>query len=158
MDKPQLRNHILAQLKQLSTEYVATASQSIIDQLVELVEARKAQIITSFAPFKTEPQIQPFDQRFVIHLPVVYPNGQMDMRDPVGQVIPPGQVDLIIIPCLAFDPKTKTRLGRGGGYYDRYLPKCINATKVIVAFSIQSVEGLPTETHDIPADLIITER
>lgn len=66
------------------------------------------------------------------------------------------QIDLIIVPGLAFD-RQGNRLGYGGGYYDRLLAGIV-APKVAFAFDVQIVDDVPIETHDCVVDYIITER
>jgi 5-formyltetrahydrofolate cyclo-ligase len=58
------------------------------------------------------------------------------------------KVEVALIPGLGFDPKTRSRLGYGGGYYDKLIPKLRNAKAWGVGFKEQSVEGLPHEIHD----------
>ena len=67
------------------------------------------------------------------------------------------KIDIVIIPLVVFDKKG-TRLGYGGGYYDRLLIKMKNAKKIGIAFSIQEVEQIQKEEHDVNLDLIITEK
>lgn len=74
---------------------------------------------------------------------------------PEGPVIPPEAIDLLLVPGLAFD-KSCQRLGRGGGYYDRYLPEC-RGEKVGLAFDCQVVECLPLSKHDAQLDMLVTE-
>ena len=64
--------------------------------------------------------------------------------------------DLILIPGLAFDKKLN-RLGRGRGYYDRYL-KNFTGIKVGVCFEVQLVDVVPADDHDIELDYLITEK
>ena len=68
----------------------------------------------------------------------------------------PGGIDLAICPGVAFDGRG-TRLGMGGGYYDRFLPECGNAAVILAAFEAQHAECLPREETDIPMDWIVTE-
>lgn len=63
--------------------------------------------------------------------------------------VSPEQIDLLIVPGVAFTPDGK-RLGYGGGYYDRFLPQCIRATLVALAFPEQLLPELPAESHDCP--------
>ncbi len=65
---------------------------------------------------------------------------------------------LAIIPGMAFD-KIGNRLGRGKGYYDRFLSRSrlLELTKVGVALSLQVSENIPVEPHDVPVDWIVTE-
>lgn len=66
-------------------------------------------------------------------------------------------LDVIIVPGLAFSPTHLTRLGRGGGYYDRLLahPQC-KARRIALAHSFQLIDDLPVEAHDERIHEIIT--
>lgn len=66
------------------------------------------------------------------------------------------EIDLMIVPGIVFD-KNGYRIGYGGGYYDRYLKSFQNHT-LSLAFSCQLVEKVPTEDHDIPVSMIVTEQ
>ncbi|MBF0493150.1 MAG: 5-formyltetrahydrofolate cyclo-ligase [Deltaproteobacteria bacterium] len=67
----------------------------------------------------------------------------------------PHELDLIVVPGLAFDEK-KYRLGRGKGFYDRTLEH-FTGYKVSLAYSIQIVSEVPREAWDINVDSIISE-
>ncbi|MFH1995768.1 MAG: 5-formyltetrahydrofolate cyclo-ligase [Candidatus Omnitrophota bacterium] len=70
--------------------------------------------------------------------------------------VPLNDIDVIIVPGVAFDKKNG-RIGRGQGYYDRFLRQLPPDTKKIgLAFDFQVAESLPTESHDVPLDEIIT--
>ena len=72
-------------------------------------------------------------------------------------LVKPEEIDIIICPVVAFDSECN-RLGYGGGYYDRYLPRMSPSTlKIGVAFACQQVEEIPRDPHDIPLDCIFTE-
>ena len=62
----------------------------------------------------------------------------------------------MVCPGTAFDD-TGARLGMGGGYYDRFLPKCVNAVFLMAAFEVQRAVSLPCSPLDVPMDLIVTE-
>ncbi len=66
------------------------------------------------------------------------------------------EMDLLIVPALAFDQKGY-RLGFGGGYYDRFLQKNVNIPCIGLAFAWQMFETLPSETWDMPVNGIINE-
>lgn len=70
--------------------------------------------------------------------------------------VPPEEIDLVICPGTAFD-LCGTRLGMGGGYYDRFLPKCVNAVFVLAAFEEQHAPSLPRSLRDVPMDLVVTD-
>jgi 5-formyltetrahydrofolate cyclo-ligase len=68
----------------------------------------------------------------------------------------PGDWDLVLMPLLAFD-RRGTRLGYGGGFYDRLLA-AVAVPAVGLAFAAQEAEELPREPHDLSPGWIITER
>jgi 5-formyltetrahydrofolate cyclo-ligase len=78
--------------------------------------------------------------------------------EPIGNEIPakPQDVDVIILPMLGFD-RAGGRIGYGAGYYDRFLEKNPDLTKIGVAFGCQEMETLPVDENDIKMDLIVTE-
>ncbi|HEX4142576.1 MAG TPA: 5-formyltetrahydrofolate cyclo-ligase [Pirellulales bacterium] len=68
------------------------------------------------------------------------------------------QVDLVIVPGVAFD-RDGARLGHGLGYYDKLLAGAREQTpRVALAFDCQIFPTLPTAPHDVPMHIIVTER
>lgn len=65
-------------------------------------------------------------------------------------------VDLIVVPGVAFD-RNRHRLGRGKGFYDRFLPQLSKAVKIGVCFSFQLIESVPLSAEDIDIDIVISE-
>lgn len=81
--------------------------------------------------------------------------GAFGILEPIGDdVHSVKEMDLIIVPAVAFD-RLGNRLGRGRGYYDRLLADAV-CPKVGVAFSLQILDSLPTECHDIMMDAVVT--
>lgn len=73
-----------------------------------------------------------------------------------SKIINPKEIDLAIVPMLAYD-SYGNRLGYGGGYYDRYLPRLReDAICVGLAFSNQFIEEIPIEKYDKKLDYVIT--
>ncbi len=64
------------------------------------------------------------------------------------------RLDAVVVPALAFD-KANNRLGRGKGYYDRFLQDIPSAVTVGLAFDFQIADRLPTEDHDVPVHHVI---
>ena len=64
-------------------------------------------------------------------------------------------IDVVIIPGVAFTRDGK-RLGRGKGYYDRFLPKLSTAYRIGVCYDFQLSDTLPTESYDQKMDLVIS--
>jgi 5-formyltetrahydrofolate cyclo-ligase len=74
-----------------------------------------------------------------------------------GPVIPTMEIDVFLVPGLAFD-RRGTRLGRGGGFYDRELSaRRSDALSVGVTVDSRLREALPVETHDISVMYVVTE-
>jgi 5-formyltetrahydrofolate cyclo-ligase len=70
---------------------------------------------------------------------------------------PPGEIDLLIVPGVAFDPQGH-RLGYGGGYYDRFFPLLRPGVPLVaLAFELQVLDEVPVEEWDRPVDWIVTE-
>lgn len=66
-----------------------------------------------------------------------------------------GELDLVLVPGLAFDLEGR-RLGYGAGYYDRTLAG-LACLKIGLAFDFQITASLPGESHDVALDLVVTE-
>lgn len=82
--------------------------------------------------------------------------GPYGIREPVDPaLVPLSDIDLIMVPGVAFERRGGHRLGRGGGYYDRMLEK-FQGVAAAVAFDFQIVPTIPFESHDQPVDLIVT--
>ena len=66
-------------------------------------------------------------------------------------------IELIVVPAIAYD-KRGNRVGRGKGYYDRYLPRCTRAVKIGIALEVQRVPRAAVDAHDQRLDAFVTER
>ena len=87
-------------------------------------------------------------------------DGYCGIREPVREMsveIRPEEIDLVICPCTVFD-EAGGRMGMGAGFYDRYLPRCVNARIAAVAFEAQKADCVPMEPWDRPMDLVFTEK
>ena len=70
---------------------------------------------------------------------------------------PLAEPDVVLVPLLGFD-RLGTRLGYGGGYYDRTLAQMTKSPTLIgLAFAAQELDAIPRESHDVPLDAVITE-
>jgi 5-formyltetrahydrofolate cyclo-ligase len=62
----------------------------------------------------------------------------------------------VVVPGIAFSQDGQ-RLGRGGGYYDRFLKRLPKKSlKVGLAFNFQIVKNLPSLSHDVPVDIVLS--
>ena len=86
------------------------------------------------------------------------PFGTRQPKDGPARTVKLEEIDLIAVPGIAFD-KDNMRLGRGKGYFDRFLAnKELSSAKTIgLAFRFQIVDSLPSDPHDMPVSRVITE-
>lgn len=78
--------------------------------------------------------------------------------DPDARAVKLEEIDLILVPAVAFD-RSGHRLGRGGGFYDRFLARAElrRAFLLGVGFAVQLVTRTPRAEHDRPVDAVITD-
>ncbi len=80
-----------------------------------------------------------------------------ELRTQPGKIIRPEQLDLVMVPGTAFDPRG-ARMGQGKGYYDRLLANARpNAPLVGIGFDCQVFPEIPVSSHDVFMDLVLTE-
>ncbi len=75
-------------------------------------------------------------------------------QPPRTAFLKPAQLDLILVPGIGFD-KSGRRLGRGAGYYDRFLKKTKRAIKIGIAFREQIINILPHQPHDVDMNQVM---
>jgi 5-formyltetrahydrofolate cyclo-ligase len=99
-----------------------------------------------------------FDFVRVEHFEALAP-GPFGIQEPVGgHPVNPAELDLVLVPGLAFDPRGH-RLGFGMGFYDRVLPRLKPAALTLgVGYGFQLVEHLPEDPHDVPLKALLTEK
>jgi 5-formyltetrahydrofolate cyclo-ligase len=84
----------------------------------------------------------------------------ISVRAPItGTAVPLGMIDMVVIPGMAFD-RNGYRVGRGRGFYDRFLSQQdFQGVRCALCFHEQlQQEAIPCEPHDVPMDLIVTDR
>lgn len=85
------------------------------------------------------------------------PEPPPELRRLSGRTGRASDLQAVLVPGIAFDRRGH-RLGQGKGYYDRLLSQVSHGCVSIgLAYDIQLVERIPTETHDVALDLIVTE-
>jgi 5-formyltetrahydrofolate cyclo-ligase len=81
-----------------------------------------------------------------------------DLRDVETKRVAPDELDLIMVPGVAFD-RYGGRTGHGKGYYDKLLQHARrDAPLVALAFECQLFDEIPTQSHDVYMDKVITEQ
>ena len=171
--KALVRKLIKERKQQLSKDEQICLSEKIVQHIEQCEAFRTAHSVLCYWPLADEVQIGSLIDKYwqikQFYLPVVRGDG-MEIRlfqgfdhmqtgafgimEPVGEAFV-GDVDLVIVPGVAFDLHGH-RLGRGRGYYDRFLPST-QARKIGVAFRLQIVDAVPADEWDVVMDEIITE-
>ncbi len=83
--------------------------------------------------------------------------GPGQQGDPQRRVAP-RELDLVVVPGVGFD-RLGNRLGAGCGYYDRLLARLRpGALRIGLCYEAQLLECIPTQAHDVPMNLVVTER
>lgn len=142
-------------------------SKAIEEIIKEDERIKSAETILSFFPMKSEPDISFLIDDDRVALPYIK-DGNMEFskckvfdKGPYGFLEPRDKMPaeyskaIILVPLLAFDERLY-RLGRGGGFYDRYLSENKDRLFSIgIAFSISKVDQVPIEAFDQRLDSVI---
>ncbi len=176
--KQELRRKYKRAVKALSGEEKRAASHEIAGRIVSMPEYKEALTVMVYSALPDEVDLTPLldhpfsegkrfvyplclnDTDMVVMLPGKWNEGMYGIMEPdheSSEAVAPGIIDLVICPGVAFDD-AKTRMGKGRGYYDRYLPGCVNAKVIMAAFEAQHAPTLPREDTDVLMDQVVTER
>lgn len=141
-------------------------------KVAERADYQKAHNVMAFVGFKGEPDTDPLFARLAadgkrLLLPRVEPSGivvadgnsplvasKFGVQEPTGPALDVAEIDLVIVPGLAFTP-AGDRLGYGQGYYDRLLPT-VSAPSVGVCFEDQLVDEMPLAAHDVRVGAVVS--
>ena len=126
--------------------YLSFGSEPVTDVFVI---GAKAAGITLFAP-RTGPE----STMEFARLEGATESSELGFLQPIGEVIEPDRLDLIIAPALSVDG-FGNRLGRGGGFFDRYLDNFEGPVAAVV-YEHELVPELPSQSHDRPVQFAVT--
>jgi 5-formyltetrahydrofolate cyclo-ligase len=157
-------------------------SEVVQQNVLDLEELRRARCVALYAAMPLEVSTDILIRNFlaegkVVLLPrTVWSERRMDMvrvsdpdtdlapgpkgiMEPIGEeIIAPGDIDLVIVPGRAFD-RSCNRVGQGGGFYDSFLAgtrqDCVRCAP---AFGMQIFDSVPVQAHDLPVDIVVTEK
>ncbi|WP_125703970.1 5-formyltetrahydrofolate cyclo-ligase [Lacticaseibacillus daqingensis] len=176
--KPDYRKHQLARLKAAAPETQA-AGPALLATLMTLPEWQQARTIATTVASPIEVPTAPLIQAALaagkqVFLPKTMPHRQMAFLPdpgPAARITSPygipepayaeaqvnNQVDLVIVPGIAYALDTHARLGFGGGYYDRFLAQYRGATVTLAApVMALSTAAWPIEATDVLLQTVIT--
>ena len=179
-EKKALRRAMLDRQRALSESERAAMTASLTKGLLQFPAYPKARKIMAYLSLPGEADLDDFLRAALaegkeIYVPVCLPDFQMEAgrlsdmehfaKGPHGlRDLPPGyesarpeDLDLLLVPAVAVDISGH-RLGRGAGYYDRFLSRVSQEKRVAVVWDFQLTEAVPAEAHDLSVGAVITEK
>lgn len=174
LDKKALRCEVRARIASIDAVDAKARSASIADEVKRHIAVSGANVVALFSPLGDEPQIGLLIEELSKRMPVVLPcvegdvmnfyaydrtkmsKGAFGIDEPRGGLlVAASEIDAIVVPGVAFT-KSGVRMGRGKGYYDKYLSQNdFSAMKIGVCYSEQIVDDIPSEPHDVAMDVVI---
>lgn len=182
-EKKELRHKLLQRLLSLTQEELKRRSKNVEEKLSNLPIYKRANTIMGYYPLKGEVDVLGVIRKAMVNKRVCFPVmdlttnnlrafevssidedftlGPFGVREPdtnKSKEVDIKEIDMIIVPGLAFD-RQKNRLGRGAGFYDRFLKRAPASVKKIgVGFEFQILENLPIHLpNDQKVDFVVSE-
>ena len=176
--KQALRRQMRAVRDALPAEARRARSLEIARRVTALEEFRAARTVAAFASIRSEASTEPIlEGAWVAGKQVALPRvmgeemslhriqadtkletGPFSVPEPPVQqpLVPPGNVDFVLVPALAVDPRGH-RIGYGKGYYDQLLPRLSRAFSCVIAYDFQLLAEIPEAPFDVPVDAVVTD-
>lgn len=165
-DKRDIRKSVRSEIAKLSAAEKEQLSAQIFSKIANLEQIKNAAVVALFLSLPDEPLTSAFIEQISREKRVVIPRiegdemnfyeisegvavGAYNIMEPLATIpIEPCEIDAMIVPGVAFT-REGARLGRGKGFYDKYLSRSgFRAYTIGVCYPCQIVESLPTEPHD----------
>ncbi len=180
--KQMLRKRVREMLAAMEAEVMAAKSRLAAEKLLKLPEFGSAHVVMIYLSTDREvdtvgiataaweagktvlvPKVNIADRHMIalecrsVHTGLV--PGSYGILEPTdGEAHPIEQIDLIVVPGLAFD-REGNRLGQGAGFYDRFLSSPgMRATTAAMAFDEQVLDSVPVSETDWPIDILVTDK
>lgn len=173
MEKKELRAQIKALKRQHTKEQLVEQSEKILARLEQHPDFVKAEKVMLYNALPDEVQTLNFLEKWHLRKTIILPTvvgddiipveyakettfavGDFNILEPQNEPYT-GDFDLMIVPGVAFDRKGN-RLGRGKGYYDRFLSQHLAVKRIGICFDFQLVDEVPAEPFDIRMDEVIS--
>lgn len=173
MSKARLRKEVRTRLASLSAASKAERSSIICHSLKRHIALSGARVVALFSPLADEPQIWPLVEELSKSMCVALPRVEGDvmrfyafggetapgafgiMEPSSGLEILPHEIELIVVPGVAFTEEG-ARMGRGKGFYDKYMShEDFSALRIGVCYAEQLVGEIPLEEHDVRMNSVV---
>lgn len=181
-EREHLRTEALRKRDSIPSSVRAKLSRRIVDRAINWIEANRVTAVLVYLSMRSEVETGGLldyllSQNKIVLAPVMdikqrtltpyritdakkdlvlHPYGMYQPKRETCLPFPLDQIDLIFVPCAAFDPKSY-RIGYGAGFYDRFLPQCPQAAWIGLAYEAQTVTDTFPQSWDIPLHQILTE-
>ncbi len=135
------------------------SSEGLTQQLLALIQKLNPATLATYSPLPKEPDVSEFNRLIANSLNLVFPKvigedlvfaagelatGKFSIKEPTG--LAQEKIDLMLVPALAVD-QNGNRLGKGKGYYDRYLHSR-HFPRYAVVFDEEVLDQIPEQLHD----------
>ncbi len=176
-----VRDQLLAARRHLPLSVLGDRARAMADHLMEVPEVQRAATVAAYVSVSSEPGTGPLLDRLRsagkrVILPLLQPDNDLDwtsysgpddlrtarrgLLEPTGSPLGHDALataDVVLVPGLAVG-RDGTRLGRGGGSYDRALARVPAGTFVCVLLNSEEVlDSVPSQDHDRPVGAVVTE-
>ncbi|TDA66950.1 MAG: 5-formyltetrahydrofolate cyclo-ligase [Clostridia bacterium] len=182
-DKKTRRETIITRRLAMSADEVATLSALVAARLWSLPEYQKAELIMSYVAFRHEVETRDIilrslamgkkvavpltvsrEKRLIPSQVYDFPGdlapgcwGILEPKTEALRPVDPSEIDLVLVPGVAFD-RHGNRLGYGGGFYDRFLAQLpAHSASIALAYDFQVLPEVEHGQQDWPVNIIITE-
>ena len=181
MTKPEIRKKYLSLRKALSNTEIEKSSHEIAARFFSSVDLSQIRVVHTFLPIISKKEVDTWliiDQLKIKypHIKVSIPrveNGRLSnfyfetraqlaetqwkiLEPTFGEATRTTEIDLVLVPLLAFDKKGN-RVGYGKGFYDRFLAECrADCKKVGLSFFDPTADLILTDAYDKSLDLVVT--
>lgn len=180
-NKKNLRKKILSERDGVEEYLREYKSNKIFERFITFSDENKFSSIFSYIHFRSEVKTNKIIELLLknnkkVSLPKTYVKEKLIKAIPINgleslqpgvygipepeeiKIVSPKTLDCIIVPGAVFD-RSGGRIGYGGGFYDRFFTKISdNTVKIGLSFDFQLKKNIPQEEHDVPLDIIITDK
>lgn len=173
-DKKRVRELLAQKRRLLSKEAVAEQSRLVVAAVEQMPSFQSAKTVLIYYPTHNEVDLLSLIKRYKKEKTFLFPvvhrktmtacpyegnakmhRGKFNIPEPTTEPYV-GDIDLILVPGVGFD-KRGNRLGRGGGYYDKFITRLGRKTLLVgVGYDFQLVEEVPANRWDKRLDYVVT--